>query len=119
MISNASPVFSTFGEVYFSVVNPGVTKGWKLHSKSISNLTVIRGAVTFVLHDKRKDSPTCGESQSIILNDNDRYQLLTIPPGIAYAWRNDSLEASIIANTASENWYEGESQNLPLTTPSI
>ncbi len=113
MLRSDAPYFEKFGEVYFSTVNPGVTKGWKLHSKSVSNLAAPVGHVKFVLSDQREDSPTKGQVHAVELG-SDCYQLLIIPPGVAYAWQNAGATAAIIANCASEAWTAGESQNLPL-----
>ena len=106
--------FRKFGEVYFSCVYPGVTKGWKIHSASWSNLTVPVGRVKFVLHDLRDGSPTKGQFQEVYLGDS-RHALLTIPPGIAYAWRNLVPETAVIANCATEAWSPDESKNLPFS----
>ena len=38
MIKSNSPTFSGFGEVYFSKVNPGIVKGWKMHTKMTQNI---------------------------------------------------------------------------------
>lgn len=106
--------FRKFGEVYFSCVYPGVTKGWKIHSASWSNLTVPVGRVKFVLHDLRDGSPTQGQFQEVYLGDN-HHCLLTIPPGIAYAWKNLVPETAMVANCATEAWSPDESKNLPFT----
>lgn len=112
MLRNSDAHFRKFGEIYFSCIYPGVTKGWKIHSASWSNLSVPVGRVKFVLFDDRDSSPTKGQFQEVFLGEN-RYALLTIPPGIAYAWKNLSTETSIIANCATETWSPDESKNLP------
>ncbi len=104
--------FRRFGEVYFSCVYPGVMKGWKLHTASWSNLAVPIGRVKFVLHDLREGSETKFQFQEVYLGDNS-YKLLTIPPGIAYAWKNLVPETAMIANCASEVWSSGEQRMIP------
>ena len=45
--------FQKFGEIYFSVVYPGVIKGWHLHKRMTLNYAVIKGMIKLVLHDDR------------------------------------------------------------------
>ncbi|MFH0928594.1 MAG: dTDP-4-dehydrorhamnose 3,5-epimerase family protein [bacterium] len=114
MLRADAPHFQKFGEMYFSVIYPGVTKGWKIHSLSTSNLAVPVGRVKFVLCDKREGSGTKDQFQEIYLGDNN-YQLLTIPAGIAYAWKNLISETAYVANCATEVHSPNESKNLPFT----
>lgn len=115
MLRASAPHFRKFGEMYFSCIYPGVTKGWKVHSASWSNLAVPEGRVKFVLFDAREESPTKGQHQEVFLGDN-RYALLTIPPGIAYAWTNLLPTTAIVANCATEEWSPDESKNYPTDT---
>jgi dTDP-4-dehydrorhamnose 3,5-epimerase len=108
----SDPHFRKFGEIYFSCIYPEVTKGWKIHSASTSNLVVPEGRVKFVLFDTRENSSTRGQYQEVFLGDN-HYVLLTIPPGIAYAWKNLLPTTAIVANCATEEWSPDESKNLP------
>jgi dTDP-4-dehydrorhamnose 3,5-epimerase len=55
--------FQGFGEIYFSVIYPGVVKGWHIHKEMILNYAVISGNIKLVLYDDRNDSPTKGEIQ--------------------------------------------------------
>ena len=38
MLRNDDPHFTEIGEIFFSVVYPGVIKGWHLHSRMTVNL---------------------------------------------------------------------------------
>lgn len=110
-----SPVYEKFGEVYISVINAGVTKGWKLHTVATGNLAVPVGALRFVLRDTRPESPTFNAFDDIVLGE-ENYQLLTIPPGVVYAWRNSSNVPAHVVNCSTELWSAGESTNLPFET---
>lgn len=112
MVKSDAPYFRRFGEMYFSCIYPGVTKGWKLHFASWSNLAVPIGRVKFVLHDLREGSATKGQFQDIYLGDSS-YKLLTIPPGVAYAWKNLVPQMALVANCASEVWSAGEQKMIP------
>jgi dTDP-4-dehydrorhamnose 3,5-epimerase len=107
-----APHFKQFGETYVSCIYPNVVKAWKLHSKMWNNISVPVGRVKFVLHDLREGSPTNGQTQEVFLGDSS-YQLLTIPPGIAYGWKNLLPSAAYLVNCASEYWQEGEGKTLP------
>lgn len=109
------PNFKQFGEAYISQIYAGVTKGWKLHTRSTSNMVVPVGMVRFVLYDDREDSSTRGQFQEITIGEDD-YQLLIIPPRVHYAWRNTRDTTATVLNCASELWSPDESTNLPLET---
>ena len=51
MLREDSPVFSKFGEIYFSCTHPGVVKAWHLHKYMTLNYAVIHGEIKFVLYD--------------------------------------------------------------------
>jgi dTDP-4-dehydrorhamnose 3,5-epimerase len=63
MLRCDDPHFERFGEIYFSVVYPGVVKGWHVHSRMTLNYAVVSGVIKLVLYDDRADSPTRGEVQ--------------------------------------------------------
>ncbi|MGB9878570.1 MAG: hypothetical protein ACPLGZ_01160, partial [Candidatus Pelagibacter ubique] len=50
MLRVDDPIFEGFGEVYFSLVYPGVIKGWHLHKRMILNYAVIQGMIKLVLY---------------------------------------------------------------------
>lgn len=109
--------FEHFGEAYFSTVNPGVTKGWKLHRRSTSNMAVVSGAMRFWLRDEREGSATKGQTDIVDLAPVEgQYHLLTIPPGVVYAWKSTGDIVAIACNGASLAWEPDESVNLPLET---
>ena len=117
MLRSDAPHFQKFGEIYFSVVNLGVTKGWKVHTRAEGNCTVPHGRVRFVLYDAREDSPTYGEFMDMTIGATpDAYRLLTIPPGVALAWRNLGADMAIVANCATEVHAPDEGKTLPLDT---
>lgn len=114
MLQADSPLFSSFGELYFSEVVPGWIKGWKRHFEMTQNFAVPRGLIKFVLYDNRTDSSTCGLVQECILGRPDSYCLLSMPPLIWYSFRCISEEDGLIANLASQMHNPAESEKLPL-----
>lgn len=92
--------FSRFGEIYFSITNPGVIKGWHRQRLQTNLLSCISGRIRLVMFDDRDGSPTCGTLQIVECGDDAR-QLVRVPPGVIYGWRTLSEVPSILANCTS------------------
>lgn len=97
MLRSDSKEFEGFGEIYFSITNPKVIKGWKRHLKKNQLLTVPVGTVKFVILDQREESPTHGHVNEIIIGE-ENYGLLRIPNNLTYAFQTTSDSPSLIAN---------------------
>ena len=100
MLKSSDPHFVRFGEIYFSVINPGVIKGWYLHKEMILNYAVPYGSVKLVLFDNRENSSTRKNIQEILL-DQDHYCLVTVPPLIWGSFKGVGSDIAIVANCAS------------------
>jgi dTDP-4-dehydrorhamnose 3,5-epimerase len=100
MLREDSPVFSRFGEIYFSCTHPGVVKAWHLHKEMTLNYAVIHGEIKFVLYDDRVDSPTRGEIQEFFISP-ENYMLVTVPPMIWNGFKSIGTTASIVANCST------------------
>jgi len=120
MLRSDSPRFFGFGEVYFSIINPGIVKGWKRHSKMVMNLAVPKGKIQLVLVDHRTDSSTSGVIQEVILGEEtNTYQLVTVPPLIWSGFKCLSSTPTILANCSSIVHDETETEGLALDDPTI
>lgn len=95
MLKRSDPHFSGFGEIYFSVVNPGAIKAWKKHLQMTLNLAVIHGSARLVIHDDRD-----GKFQEIVLGP-ENYNLVTVPPGLWTGFVGVSNFPALLANCAS------------------
>lgn len=100
MIRSDDEDFQGFGEIYFSVVYPGVIKGWHIHKKMTLNYAVIQGMIKLVLYDERPESATKGEVQEIFMG-RENYNLVTIPPMIWNGFKGIGTEPAIVANCAT------------------
>ena len=100
MLRADDPNFEKFGEIYFSVVYPGVIKGWHLHKAMTLNYAVISGMIKLVLYDDRPASPTRGELQELFIGE-DNYCLVRIPPGIWNGFKGIGTARAIVANCAT------------------
>jgi dTDP-4-dehydrorhamnose 3,5-epimerase len=101
-----------FGEVYFSSVFQGATKGWKRHKKMESRIVVPSGSIRFFLFDDRGPDSVYGH---IDLGPKVNYQRITIPPGIWMAFQGLSEGTNLLLNLASIPHDPDEVDQLPIT----
>jgi dTDP-4-dehydrorhamnose 3,5-epimerase len=94
------PEFERFGEVYFSWVNPGVVKGWHLHTAMTLNYTCPVGLVKLALWDDREGSPSRGEVMELFLGPDD-HRLVTVPPGVWNGVKGVAATPSMVCNCAT------------------
>ncbi len=113
MMRSDDPEYSSFGECYFSEVNPGIVKAWKFHKKQTQNFTVPIGKIKLVLYDNREGSITKGKVQEIILGRPGYYQRIKIPPRIWYGFACVSDEKAFVANFTDIPHDPEESERLP------
>ncbi len=96
MLKRTDPHFGGFGEIYFSVVNPGAIKAWKKHLQMTLNLAVIQGSARLVIHDDQS-----GKFQEMVLGPENNYSLVTVPPGLWTGFIGVSPQPALLANCAS------------------
>ena len=89
--------FNGFGEAYFSEIQPGAIKAWKLHQDMTLNITVPIGKVRFVLFDDRDKSTN--EFQELTIS-RQNYVRLTVPPMIWVGFQGLSDANSLLLNIA-------------------
>ena len=100
MLKATDPQFERFGEIYFSMVHPGVVKGWHRHRRMTINYAVVVGLIKLVLYDDRPASPTRGERQEIFLGES-CYRLVTVPPMIWNGFKGLGTVSALVANCAT------------------
>ena len=105
-----SSIFEGFGEVYFSTIKMGDIKGWKVHSKFTTILTVIHGNVKFVLQEYP------GKFEEIYMDSNNNYKYLKIAPNIIYGFKGLHANESIIASVINHPHDPLESNNIELSS---
>jgi len=101
MMRSDSEVFERFGELYFSLVYPGVIKGWHLHSRMTLNYAVPVGMIKLVCFDDREGSPTRGNVSELFIGDLN-YVLVTIPPFVWNGFKGVATGPALVANCATE-----------------
>jgi len=100
MLRRDDPLFEQFGEIYFSMVYPGVVKAWHLHKKMALNYAVIKGMIKLVIYDDRAGSPTKGTLMELFTGGLD-YSIVHIPPGVWNGFKGIGTEPAIVANCAT------------------
>ena len=118
MLRNDDPHFTEFGEIYFSVVYPGVIKGWHLHSRMTINYAVVDGSIKLVLYDQRKSSPTYQRIQEIVFGQVN-YQLVRVPPGVVNGFTAVGGQRALVANCADIPHDPNEITRIDPFTPTI
>ena len=118
MLREDSPIFSRFGEIYFSCTYPGVVKAWHLHKEMTLNYAVIYGKIKFVLFDNRPESSTHGEVQELFVSP-ENYILVTVPPMIWNGFKCIGTVTSIVANCADFPHNPREIDRRPPSDPLI
>ena len=114
MLRSDSSIFKSFGEIYFSTINPKIIKAWHLHKEATLNYACVSGKVELALFDDRIQSKTNGKYQKIILSPKD-YFLVTIPPFIWNGFKGIDKKESIIANCLDQPHDENEMVRKELT----
>lgn len=100
MLRCDDPLFEKFGEIYFSIVNPGAIKSWHLHKEMTLNYAVVTGMIKLVLYDGRERSATKGEIMELFVGE-DNYCLIKIPPMVTNGFKGIGSKPAIVANCAT------------------
>jgi dTDP-4-dehydrorhamnose 3,5-epimerase len=99
MAKRGDDAFKNLSEVYFSLINAGIVKGWKKHKKMTQHFAVPYGNIKIVLYDDREDSASKGEIQEIHIGQN-HYALVKIPPMVWYSFKCIDGNCALVANCA-------------------
>ena len=100
MLREDGEAFERFGEIYFSLVYPGVIKGWHLHRRMTLNYAVPVGMVKLVCYDDRPESPTRGNLRELHIGELN-YALVTIPPLVWNGFKGEGAQTALVANCAT------------------
>jgi dTDP-4-dehydrorhamnose 3,5-epimerase len=118
MLRADAPHFEKFGEIYFSMVNPGVVKAWHIHDRMTLNYAVPVGTIKMVLYDDRPGSPTKGELMELFIGERN-YQLVTVPPKVWNGFKGIWISPALVANCATLPHDPDEIQRIEPSKSSI
>jgi len=111
MLRADDPHFERFGEIYFSVVYPGVVKGWHRHTRMVLNYAAVTGMIKLVLYDDREGSHSKGEVQELFIGE-ENYCLVRIPTLVWNGFKGIGTKPAIVANCATLPHDASEIQRL-------
>jgi len=103
MLRNDDDIFQKFGQVYLSVVYPGVVKGWHYHKIQTDYFTVVKGMVKVVLYDTRESSSTYKELNEFYMGELNPI-LITIPPSVLHGIKGIGMEPAFLVNCPTETY---------------
>lgn len=95
-----------------------VIKAWHIHQKQVDWWYVPIGALKVVLHDRRPDSPTRGQTVELFLGESYGERVLKIPPGVAHGCKVLTGEAHLFYVTSS-TYDPADEGRIPHDDPSI
>ncbi|MAO55498.1 MAG: dTDP-4-dehydrorhamnose 3,5-epimerase [Rhodospirillaceae bacterium] len=116
MLRAEAPQFAGFGEIYFSVVNPGAVKAWKRHRRMTLNLCCVVGVIRLVVFDpdgKALREITLGPASPAT------YSLVTVAPGLWTGFTCIGETPAVLANCASIPHDPAEADGLPADTDGV
>ena len=112
--------FRKFGQVYVTAGYPQVVKAWHMHKKQTDNMACIKGMMKLVLHDKRTNSKTKGETNEFSIGEKNLL-LVTIPPEIWHGFKTVSEDHALLLNVPTElyDYKNPDEHRLPPDTKKI
>ena len=102
--------FNGFGEAYFSFIEKGKIKGWKLHTRMTMNLVVPVGEVGFVFYTESNSS------FKVIKIGTNNYKRLTVPPNIWFGFKGLGLYSNLVVNLSNIIHDPSESKKAEIST---
>ncbi|MEO0108702.1 MAG: dTDP-4-dehydrorhamnose 3,5-epimerase family protein [candidate division WOR-3 bacterium] len=94
-------IFEKFGQVYVSVVYPGVVKGWHYHKNQTDHIAVVKGMAKLVLYDRREASPTFGQVREFFIGELNP-TLVKVPPLVLHGMKGIGTEPAYFINCPTE-----------------
>ena len=110
-IKSSDKSYAGFGEAYFSWVMQDSIKAWKRHTKMTMNLIVPVGNVKFVFFEDANEIANKFRIEEIGEN---RYERITVPPGIWFGFQGIDYPQSLIMNIANIPHQASEVERLSL-----
>lgn len=120
MFRSDDPDFQKFGQVYVTMVYPGIVKAWHYHKIQTDHFVCVGGMAKVVLHDTREGSATYGETNEFVIGYL-RQRMVIIPPGVYHGFTPVGPEPASIVNIPTElyNYNEPDEYRLAADDPSI
>ena len=104
MLNKKDKLFSKFGEIYFTTIKPRKIKAWRMHTKNICHLLVIKGKIVLKILHKNK-------VKNIKLSEHNNF-LVKIPNNYWFGMKNLGKTEVIVANLMDDVHTETEVKRL-------
>ena len=101
MLRSDDEFYQKFGQLYLTVANPGVVKGWHYHHKQTDHFVCVSGMAKVVLYDGREKSKTHGEVNEFFMGEQNPI-LLVIPPFVMHGFKGIGVKPAMIVNCPTE-----------------
>ena len=113
-------LFNRFGQVYLTVVYPGVVKGWHYHKKQRDIFIPVKGMLKLVLYDQRSTSPTYGQINEFFIGERNPL-LVAIPVEVVHGFKGIGTEPAYLINVpdAPYDYQQPDEFRIPPYDPSI
>ena len=100
--------------VHVTTTLPGRVRGWGMHLRSTDRLFVVKGLVSIVVYDGRRDSATYGSVNEFKVSERNP-GLLVIPPMLFHGWKVIGTDEAFITNmpTLMYQYDEPDALDLP------
>lgn len=108
-LKSTDACFTKFGEAYFSCIHPNKIKGWKRHTRAVTNLIVPHGEVRIVI---LLNSDNHNFFETVL--SPEEYNRLFIPPGFWFSLQALSHHTSILLNISDLPHDRSEVESVPL-----
>ena len=105
-LSSESANPKSFREVYFSKLLPGKSKKWKCNKNQFQNLTSASGRISVICIQRCADLFVYEE---FLIDDDQHFGVLEIPPGIIYGLFTD-MQGALIVNSLEETYADSDVQ---------
>jgi len=117
---NDDPFYPGFGQAYITCTLPGVVKAWYRHYQQLDQIALIKGELTLVFYDSRKDSQTFQNISEVVISEA-APALVQIPPRIWHGFKALGSDAAYLLhlNSAAFEFTHPDEDRLPSSTPSI
>jgi dTDP-4-dehydrorhamnose 3,5-epimerase len=105
---------------YLATVRPAQIKGWAVHEAKVDRYCIVAGEMLVVLWDGRRDSPTHGIEQAVLLTA-EAEQMLRIPIGVWHIMVNVGFVECRLVNHPTKPYDHDnpDRRTLPWNTPEI
>ena len=112
--------FQRFGQLYMTMVYPGVVKAWHFHKKQTDHFVCVAGMAKVVLYDDREGSPTRGQVNEFFIGEKNMV-LLVIPRLVWHGMKGIGEGTALIVNQPTEAYdpKEPDEYRKPYDTPEI